>query len=151
MTTTTFKFLRTVDASMGVHGKHILLFTHLQNIPSLQNTEVDFHKGWIWLSAEVIMRPSACHRWHFQPWQGVLLVMMLVVVVWKTKETNMTLNHCQALSKPKLLPKVLYHYFRGTAMVSTINRTFWTLNCYCFTWNKGFQPCSSQLQIWKHK
>ena len=73
MITTTFEFLRTLDASMGVQGKNILLFTHLQNTPFLQNKEVDFHKGWIWLSAEVvsqllhIVRLSACHRWHFQP------------------------------------------------------------------------------------
>lgn len=71
--------------------------------------------------------------------------------MWKRKETNMNLNHCQALSKPKLLTKLLYHYSRCTAMVSMINWTFWTSNCHCFSWNKGFQPCGSQLQIWKHK
>jgi hypothetical protein len=145
------------DASKGVQGKNILLFTHPQNTLLLQNVEVDFHKGWTWLSADVvnqllqIVRPSACHRWYFQPWEGVLLMVMMVLVVWKNKQTNMTMSHCQALSKPKLLTKLLYHYFRGTAMVSMINRTFWTSNYHCFTWNKGFQPCRSQLQIWKQK
>jgi hypothetical protein len=70
MTTTTFKFLRTMDASNAVQGKNILLFTHPQNTPLLRNVEVDFHKG---TSADIvnqllhIVRPSAYHRWHFQP------------------------------------------------------------------------------------
>ena len=73
MTTTTFKFLRTLYASKGVQGKNILLFTHPQNTPLLQNVEVDFHKGLTWRSADVInqllhiVRPSACHNQHFQP------------------------------------------------------------------------------------
>jgi len=92
----------------------MLLFTHPQNTPLLQNAEVDFHRGWTCLSTDVvnpllyIMRPSACHRWHFHPWEGVLLMVMLILVVWKSKETNMTLNHCQALSKPKVLTKLLF-------------------------------------------
>jgi hypothetical protein len=65
MTTTTFKFLRTLDISNGVQGKNILMFTHPQNTPLLQNIEDDFHKGWTWLNADVnqslhIVRPG--HR-----------------------------------------------------------------------------------------
>jgi hypothetical protein len=87
--------------------------THPQNTSFLRNTEVDFHKGQIWLKCRVCQPDITYLETMNQPEVSFSALTNCSVdhdvgssSMKRKRETNMILNHCQALSKPITLTKL---------------------------------------------